>query len=277
MARQLRRIGAVAVILWVTCMSGSPARAFEDGRNDPAPVASDGVSVRVDIRRVGGENLVAGVSVEGGGGGGTDPGCTFHVEEIATAAEALDILGPPPSPDAVPYRLFCGSAPWGGRWVVPNIVDYDQIARTEAERYVRDILAPGLQLHHAPNTYAVTGAPSHHWVTGWDGAPIAVPPINPYGDQLDITLTLASVTWDHGDNTGTTTGDLGTPAPSSVQHTYTHRSTTTDPNGTYTVTATTTINIAYALNGGPPITVNPPLTTTLTAPIVVRELQAVLG
>jgi hypothetical protein len=113
-------------------------------------------------------------------------------------------------------------------------------------------------------------------VSGWNGQAIAVPPINPFGDQLDITLTLANVTWDFGDSTAAAAGDLGTATPSSVRHTYTDRSTRTDPNGAYTVVATVTIAVTYTINGGAPITVTPPLTTNVTAPIVVRELHAVL-
>ena len=273
MAGRLLRTALISAV-FVVGLAGSTA-AYES--HNPAPVESDGRVVRVTLVRSGGAPRVVGVEHDGGTSPANRYGCTYTAVEISTHV-ALEQIGLPPVPEAIPYRIYCGAAFVRDIWVAPaDIVDYDQIARNEAERYVREILAPGLQLHHAPSTYAVTGAPSHHWITGWNGAPITIPPINPYGDQLDITLTLATVTWDHGDNTGPTPGDLGVPAPSSVQHTYTHRSTTTDPNGTYTVTAATTIAITYTLNGGPPTTVTPPLTTTLTAPIVVRELQAVLG
>lgn len=203
--------------------------------------------------------------------------CTFRVEEIPTSAEALDELGPAPTTDSIPYRIFCGSALWGATWVTPaDIVDSDAIARAEADRYVQTVLAPALAIRHSPAGYAVTGAPSHHWIDGWSGQPITIGPINPFGRALTITLTLRDVTWDFGDNTPVRAGDLGSPVPSTVQHAYTHRSTTTDPDGTYTTVATITIDASYSVDGGSPITVTPPLTVAPTSTVVVRELQAVL-
>ena len=201
--------------------------------------------------------------------------------EIPTAAEAFEALGEPPSPDAIPYWLMCGSALVRPLWVTPDmVVDVDDVVRGEAQRYVETVLGPGLAMGVAPADFAVTGVPASFWVDGWDGAPIAVPPINPFGDTIDITLTLESVTWDFGDGTPSTAADLGVapPATSSVRHNFTDRSTSpTAPDAAYTASATVTVAVTYRLNGGPDTPVTPPLTTTVTTPVVVREAQVVLG
>ena len=270
--------GALALVAAAVLLIATTGIAGAYGQSEgPAPVTTDGTVVSVTLVRTDGTPRVVGTN---GGGNGSNfneaLGCYYSVVQVRSEIATVERFGPPPTPDSVPYEIYCGGAFVRTIWITPaDIVDYDDIARGEADRYLETVLGPGLDLHHAPNTYAVTGAPSHHWITGWNGAPIAVPPINPFGDQLDITLTLESITWDFGDGTANP-GDLGTPAPSTVQHTYTHRSTETDPNGTYDVAATVTIGVTYTINGGAPITVTPPLTTDLTAPVIVRELQAVL-
>lgn len=276
MVRRWHRLIAI-VVLGALAAVGAPSVGALERDRDESPVQSDGDVVRVILVRTGGDARVVGVERSGGSSSDSTAPCTFHVAEIPEAAVALAAIGVPPTPDATPYWLYCGSALWGAFWVTPaDIVDYDAVARAEAERYVQTILGPALEIEHAPAAYAVTGASSHHWVTGWDGQPIVVGPIAPYGEALTITLRLSTVTWEFGDGTSPRDGDLGSPVPSTVQHTYTHRSTRDDPDGSYPTTATITIDVSYTIDGGAPISVTPPLTTTPAAPVVVRELQAVL-
>ncbi|QGG93933.1 hypothetical protein [Actinomarinicola tropica] len=213
------------------------------------------------------------------GGSGNAPSCTYTLVEIPTAAEAYEILGEPPSVDAVPYWLMCGSAMIRPLWVTPDqVVDLDDVVRGEAQRYVETVLGPQLSIGVAPAEFAVTGVPASFWVDGWDGQRIAVPPISPFGETIEVFLDLETVTWDFGDGT-TASGDLGAapPAASTVRHNYTDRSTTpSDPDRGYATDATVTIAVAYRIDGGPEVAVNPPLTATTARPVVVRELQAVL-
>ena len=282
MADQVRRaLVVVGLIGLFFCGPAGHAHAADEAPSLPPPsdpVTTDGTLVSVTLVRTGGTPRVVGTNGNGAGSNRSEAlGCSYSAIEVRSEIATVERFGPPPSEDAIPYEIYCGGAFVRNIWVTPaDIVDYDDIARGEAERYLDTILGPGLGLHHAPDAYAVTGAPSHHWITGWNGQPITVPPINPFGDQLDITLALQSVTWNHGDGSNPAAGDLGSPAPSTVQHTYTHRSTRTNPDAAYTVTATVTIGVTYTINGGPPIAVTPPLTTGLTNAIIVRELQAVL-
>lgn len=269
------RLLVLATLAWTLILSHDAvqARDFNEVDPDPPPVSSDGSQVTVElILRSPGGGLTPRV---GGGPRSSDgePVCVYRLVEIPTAAEAFAVLGEPPAPDAVPYWLMCGSARVQPMWITPgDIVDIDQVVRGEADRYVQTVLGPGLQLRTEPSTYAVTGIPARLWVDGWDGTPIAVPPINPFGDSIDITLRLASVTWDPGDGTTPLADDL------ELAHTYTHRSTSADaPDGAYQLQATITIEVSYRLNGGAENAVTPPLTTTATASLVVRQAQAVLG
>ncbi|MBK5224796.1 MAG: hypothetical protein JJE52_18360 [Acidimicrobiia bacterium] len=201
--------------------------------------------------------------------------------EIPEASFSLRDAGEPPSEAARPYWIYCGGAREGATWIDPeDVVDYDEIARTGAAEYVRDVLGPGLAISTNPASYGLVGMPTWNWVDGWDGQPIAVPTISAFGDSVDITLRFQQARWDFGDGTPTQSGDLGRvyPVESTVQHNYTVRSTSrAEPDGTYTVAATATISATYRLNGGPEIAVDPPLTTTATAPVIIRQAQAVLS
>lgn len=275
MASQLRRTSLLALIA-CTALVASPlaASAYDESDLDAPPVTSDGSKLTVTLVRAG-DTVAVAVHTDDADDPTSQLDCTFRAVEIPTSAEALDELGPAPTDDSIPYRIFCGSALWAATWITPaDIIDYDTIARTEADRYLHTVLAPRLSIHHTPTTYAVVGAPSHHWIHGWDGQPLTIGPLNPYGQPLTIVLTLRDVTWNFGDTTPTTTADLGTTTP--ITHTYTTRSTTTDPHGTYTTTATITIDATYTLDNTPPTTITPPLTTTPTTTVIARELQAVL-
>lgn len=281
MARHPRRprvVGALALVLALLAHGGSTAEAYEVA-DQPEPVTTDEYSVSVIL--VYRDGSTARPVTERSSGGNGSPSCEYWLHEISTAAEAFEALGEPPEPGAVPYWLMCGSARIRPLWVTPDmVVDVDDVVRGEAQRYVETVLGPGLAMGVAPADFAVTGVPASFWVDGWDGAPIAVPPINPFGDTIDITLTLESVTWDFGDGTPSTAADLGVapPATSSVRHNFSDRSTSpTAPDAAYTASATVIVAVTYRLNGGPDTPVTPPLTTTVTTPVIVREAQVVLG
>ena len=221
--------------------------------------------------------------VAGGSGTGTSgesPPCTYRLVEIPYGTDAYYAIGAPPSTEAVPYWLYCGGAVVRAFWIDPSdIVDLADVARGEAQRYVETILAPSMSLGVSPPTFAVTGLPTWFWVDGWDGSDIAVPPINPFGETVEVFLRLESVTWDFGDGSPPAHADLGAayPEESTVRHTYTHRSTSeATPDGSYPLSASVTIAVSYRLDGGPEQSVEPPLDTTVGGDVIVRQVQAVL-
>jgi hypothetical protein len=103
--------------------------------------------------------------------------------------------------------------------------------------------------------------------------------VAPWGDSIDLELSLIDVEWNFGDGSPAIVADLGEPHPaeSSVQHLYTTRSTSrAEPDGAFTVSARVRIGVRYWYDGQGPFAVAP-LSTTHAAPVVVRQIQAVLG
>lgn len=179
---------------------------------------------------------------------------------------------------AIPVQVRCGLAILDEMWVAPaDVVDVDAEARGAAERYVRSVLAPRLSMGTSPPANVLVGLSTWFWLDGWDGSPLRTSVVAPWGESISIEMTLAGVDWDFGDG-ASHRGDLGDPYPaeSSVQHVYTHRSTSPSaPDGAYDVTASVQINVRYWYDGGGPYAVSP-LVEDHTAPVIVRQLQAVL-
>jgi hypothetical protein len=119
-----------------------------------------------------------------------------------------------------------------------------------------------------PTGRAVTGIASYFWVQGYSGAPINQT-VTGFGVNVDVSITLGSVTWSFGDGTPAITAGLGEPWParSSVSHNYRDK-------GAFTVTVTITMPAQYRVNGGPPRQL-PPVVRTATLAYPVDEVQAV--
>jgi hypothetical protein len=182
--------------------------------------------------------------------------------------------------DAVAVQIRCGTAVVDERWVgTGDIVDIDAEARVQAQRYVETVLGPRLSLGTSPPANILVGLDTWFWLDGWDGAPIATTVTAPWGDAIDLELALERVVWNFGDGTSPTSGDLGLPYPaeSTVRHVYTHRSTSRgNPDGAYRLEAQVRINVRYWYDGDGPFTVAP-LQHAHAAPVIVRQLQAVIG
>lgn len=102
--------------------------------------------------------------------------------------------------------------------------------------------------------------------------------------SASVTATPTSVTWNFGDGSDATTCDGPGRAFSTdnnesehaaCTHTYINRSTKTDPNGTYTVTATVTYEVTWTATDNTSGTLEP-VTRTGTINLRVQEAQAVL-
>lgn len=278
MARN-RNYGISATLIALAIIFGllffdRPAAA--DRRGD---VISDGTVVRVELT-VDSNGIVRPVGTPGASSNPTYSECEFTLVEIPTWFEALDAIGEPTSPDAIPYWLLCGTATVDAFWVSPqDLVDYDSIAWAEADRYVREVLAPTLNIEVNPAGYSITGIPSWFWVDGWNGTPILTSVAAPFGASVDVSLQLIDVEWNFGDGSTSLRGDLGLayPSESPVQHNFERRSTSKEnPDGTFEVSATVSIAPSYRLNGGGEIALSPNLTANVQVPLVVRQLQAVL-
>jgi hypothetical protein len=182
--------------------------------------------------------------------------------------------------NSIPVQIRCGLAIVEERWVpVAEIRDVDAEARAGAHRYVETVLAPGLSMGTSPPANILVGLDTWFWLGGWDGQPVMTTVVAPWGDSIDLELSLIEVAWDFGDGSPPLTAGIGEPHPaeSSVQHLYTHRSTSRSaPDGAYDVSATVRIGVRYWYDGQGPFVVEP-LSTTHTAAVIVRQIQSVLG
>lgn len=267
----------------VAATSASAAAAPNEAGWDTAPnatVTSHGDHVHASIVRRVEEALQAeGHPLRSSSGSGGEQECEIRVE-VLPELEGLAILHPSVMPDQIPVRITCGSALIDERWISPTeLRDVPGEAREGARRYVETVLAPQLALGTSPPDNILVGLDTWFWLDGWDGTPITTTVTAPWGDSIDLRLTLADVEWNFGDGSPPLHGGLGEPYPaeSTVRHLYTHRSTgPSNPEGAYELRATITIAVDYWYAGAGPTPVAP-LEITHVAPVTVRQLQAVIG
>ncbi len=264
----MRRI-LVAVVVFLMTASSVPTGADEGGYDETdAGAGSIEDAVRVIIIRSGGEDIVQSVN---GGEAGAQQGCAWS---LVFAPELEDTPygispGPKPDPDARFALLLCNGEIVQPIWVSPaDIIDLDALARSEAEKYIEDVLVPAVGIGVNPAARGLVGLDSWFWVEGFDGSVVA-PPITAFGLTVDVRMSLSSVGWDFGDGQSLD-GDLGRayPAESTVQHVH-------QRDGTFTITATIELVPQYRVDGGPWLTL-PDLQATATTIHEVEERQAVI-
>jgi hypothetical protein len=285
MVRHGRRLAlCVSLILLHVGVVGSEAAADSHpvwgGTFVPAPPSVTTGEWQVDVRlRLIGGDLRAGWTGGGaGGGGGSGPSCELTVVRMPT----LDAVGMPEGvfEGAIPVQIRCGQAVVDERWTAPGeVIDIDAEAAAAARQYVESVLGPSLSMETSPPANILVGLSTWFWMDGWDGQPINTSVVAPWGEAIDLELSLDHVVWDFGDGSPPEQGDLGQahPATSSVQHVYTDRSTSrAAPDGAYEASAQVHLNVRYWYEGEGPFSV-PALVHTHTAPVVVRQLQAVIG
>jgi hypothetical protein len=206
-----------------------------------------------------------------GGGGAAQEGCAWslvYAPELEDAPYGIS-PGPKPHPDAQFALLLCDGQIVQPIWVAPDdVVDLDAAAGAEAERYVEDVLGPGVRIGVNPAGRGLVGLDSWFWVEGFDGS-ITNPPISAFGVTIEVRMSSGSVTWDFGDG-DSVVGDLGRayPEESTVQHVH-------QRDGTFTIAATIDLVPEYRVDGGPWLTL-PSLQATATVVHEVEERQAVI-
>ncbi len=177
--------------------------------------------------------------------------------------------GPKPHPDARFALLLCDGEIVQAIWVAPDdIIDLDDVARDEAQRYIEDVLVPTVHIGVNPAARGLVGLRSWYWVEGFSGS-VTAPPITAFGLTIDVRMSSSTVTWDFGDGE-TLEGDLGRayPAESTVQHAH-------QSDGEFTISAVIDLVPQYRVDGGPWLTL-PNLQATATADHEVEERQAVI-
>ena len=278
MASRLRRSALLLIVgvlpLAAAPVSANPPRAGFGGNEQQEHSVSTrdaGVDVSMSYVIVGGE-----IHARPGRTTPTGPGgCEMTVERIP-ALEAIPITDEWVE-GAIDIRITCG--PDGrNRDIWATIPDADAAARDEARRYAERVLAPETTIGTSPPASILVGLPTWFWLDGWDGTTRTTTVTAPWGDTLDLQLTLEHLTWDFGDGSDPRQGGIGQPYPaeSDIQHTYTHRSTSrAEPDAAYPLAAQLTIAVTYHYDGQGPIAVDP-IDLTIEQPITVHQLQAVI-
>jgi hypothetical protein len=261
----MKRIAClVALVTLLMCSSGT---AWADGEDVDGSVETVDDLVRVTVVRSGGEDRVAAVT----GRRAAQQGCTWslvYAPELEDAPYGIS-PGPRPHPDARFALLLCDGQIVQPIWVAPDdVLDVDAAAGTEAQRYVEDVLGPGVRIGVNPSARGLVGLDSWFWIEGFDGT-MTAPPIAAFGLTIEVRMSSGGVTWDFGDG-GSVSGDLGRayPEESTVQHVHQH-------DGSFTIAATIELVPEYRVDGGPWVTL-PNLQATATTVHEVEERQAVI-
>ena len=263
----MKALGAL-VVLCLALLTPSSAQAEEGDYNTESTAETVSNAVRVLLVKQGGAYDVQSVS---GDGSEARQGCSWTLifaPELSDAPYGTS-PGPKPHPDARFALLLCDGSIVRAIWVAPDdVVDLDAAARTEAERYLRDVLTPVVTIGVNPAAKGLVGLRSWFWVEGFSGT-VTAPPISAFGLTIDVRMSSGSVTWDFGDGT-VEPGDLGRayPEESTVQHAH-------QDSGRYTITAAIDLVPEYRVNGGAWIAL-PNLSTSASTVHAVEQRQPVI-
>jgi hypothetical protein len=263
--RVLVVVSLIGTCLAMTTPAHADGKAFDETSVE-AEAGADRVHVRV-VRRGGVDHVV-----EGGAGGRRRTGCTRTLVPYRYTDKNSDLTvtaGPRPDPGARPYYSYCDGIRTGIVWVSPSdVVDLDALAASEAQRYLQDVLVPGLVLRVNPAGEGLVGLASWFWIDGFD-TPQTVS-IAALGTAAEVRMRAGSVRWDFGDGSPPLEADLGRafPTESSVQHVY-------EQHGSYTVRAEVDVEAEYRVDGGDWIPLGH-LSATTSAEAALQQRQAVV-
>ena len=250
----------------VTVLNSHISSAEERPPDSTVETVTD--AVRVTLTKVGGEHVVQGVS---GGSTGAQQGCRWTLTFLPGLDDVTDgsSAGPKTHPEAQLALLLCDGMVVQPIWVAPDdIVDLDAAARNEAQRYVEEVLEPGMDIGVNPAAAGLVGLDSWFWIDGFSGQ-VAAPPISAFGVTIDVRMSAAGVSWDFGDGT-VEPGDLGRayPEESTVRHVH-------QRDGSYSITATIDLATEYRIDGGAWVAL-PGLQATASTTHPVEEREAVV-
>ncbi len=269
------------VVVAAALHSAAPLAASADnlgGAASPVAGASLGGGTPEAVVVVGGGGRSVAVSVGGGGGGGG--GSTWQCQFVHATGAGLETEAYTPA--AGERALYvCYDA---GRLAYLDARTYDpadplaglfavERALAQARRRV-DPPAPTLRT--SPASDQLVGVPTWLWLDGGFAPVSATASVGAV--SATVTATPRSVTWATGDGATVTCAGPGRPytagaddAATDCRHTYTRRSTTRSPDGSYHLQATVTYAVAWSATTGDGGDLG---TITRTAAVDVRVLES---
>ncbi len=251
--RRLSRFIGAGLLVGAGVVLGSGSIPSGGGSEVDASTSPAGARVQISV-----DGSYHEVGEPGGsgstGGSGSGGGCTRRWEPTKAfdgeSAYFLNfLLGPPPSPEHVPYGVFCGNEFLGAVWLLPS--DFTVVAATPtaaeiAAEIAKDLPYPVVTIGANPGGRGLTGLASAFWVDGYGGEPI-VDAVDGLGTTVEVEARASSATWDFGDDSNTVESVVGGSRSSpSVSHVYETRSV----GRPYTVTATFAFSVRYRVDGG---------------------------
>jgi hypothetical protein len=259
----MKRLGCLVFAL--VLFGVTPSAAEDRNVTEETKTVTD--AVRVIIVRAGGEDTVRAVR----GGSAPREACDWSVVYVDDLDQATygTSAGPKPDPEARLALLLCNGTVVQPIWIAPrDVVDVDASAGGLAQRYIEDVLEPGVEIGINPAARGLAGLDSWFWIEGFDGT-VTAPPISAFGMTIEVRMSSGTVSWDFGDGT-VVDGDLGVPYPeeSTVRHAHQH-------DGTFTITAAIDLVPEFRLDGGPWL-VLPNLQAVATTTHAVEEREAVV-
>lgn len=230
-----------------------------------APARADGGGdAWTDDNEIGAEATGTGTQAGGSGSGSAQNPCTYSVLDtrMSDIADdmAVDEIGPPRGEEPGRwYRRICdvGNGDTSGSivWIVDR-VDPAQLAAQAEDRV--PIPAPAIRMNPDASDGSVVHVPTWLWIDGSQWAPVSAQ-ASAGGVTVTATAAPQSVTWDMGNGDTVVCQGPGTPydasRPASDQTTdcsYTYgRSSASQPDGAYLVTATVSWNVTWTIVGAP--------------------------
>jgi hypothetical protein len=293
MTRVLLGVGACVslIALW----SGPAAASSPD---DYHPVHGEGVTVTPALEE-GGASIGVQVRAPGalsvssgfGGGGGVSLTCVLRDLVVATGASPTSIGALTPNPEVGrPYFVQCRD-PSGA--IVSTVIDeFDPADLAPGVAAALPIALDALNNLRLPAPEIVTSPPADgeqivgvktwFWLDRWQSESAAAQSANV---RATVVATPYVVVWNPGDGESNVTcwnqGKAWDPnwptAKTDCGHVYIHRSTLKSPGATFSLSATISYRVTWSATNGESGTFDQPISTTGTVPLLVHEIQAVIG
>lgn len=219
------------------------------------------------------------VGSPGGGGGPGGGGCARRWEPPGAGFSASHLsylslaLGTPPSPEHLPFQVWCGDAFIDWAWILPSEFNAatGPSAAEIAAQIARDLPYPQITVGVNPAERGLAGLETWLWTEGYDGAPIT-DSVTGLGATVEVEARAVGARWDFGDGTGESVGSLtGSPGEPAARHVYERRS---GPEG-FTVVAAFSFAVRYRVDGGEWATLAP-VSRSASRTYVVADAQAQL-
>jgi len=297
---RLKLIVLVATICIVAGASGvhsADAKTVDEGQKPKPTGTSASGTPAVAVLLDGGGNTIAtykrtASSGATGGGGGATWKCWYYepTTPIGSALPGIDRSHVATVEVGKSYWLWCDDADnnqtyvalitWDPQNPFGTIAAGDRAADEARNAVV--LIDPDIQTSPPPGRPQLVGLPTWLWVdAAWKPHSAAA---TLGGVTATVTATPSTIVWSAGDGSAafTCTGpgeiyDEHHPdRVSHCAHTYLDRSTATNANGTFALTATITYTVHWQATNGEAGDLDP-VTRTRTIPMLVREAQALIG